>query len=669
MYTASPAGDLIIESIDLLSNALQGEPEEATVWLLRIAVEYPSQSQLQTESVEQKLKQAMRPGLRRSPAAQQKILEVIGENLLDEEIEKELRLNLLDIIGESSRIEIHDFSVDPVDRSQMRSWQGDLQMTEPQVELRKQAVEHLTEIIWEDSHPEVRRKATKKLMNFESSQARYHGKNQEVINKEKLSRIFEFAADYVSEDQDLQCINTLSKLADRESAEELGVESEVQELEEALAENERYQLLQNMRYKPPKKMEEREAEIRSFAEDLDEEELEPSDFSDILAELTGTSFNQFFRVLADARPEYGETLLEADDPDLNYCKPQVLAGICSSDPEKGKELLDQYIEEEQFELTSAGLSAFAIQDLEFVKENVNELLEERSEIPPELVNGLSQAVQGYWDDHQEWTENILLTLLQDAESLDLRSIEAALRPLPLHEDNSQEMDEGILNEVLDYAECRENISAEPYGVELVIAETAERNPEQFVDFCLQRLENGYTGISLLPTHLDIDSERMKQAEEYIDAANEVASHILDADYYNPIGFSALTRCFPTADLAERLIPEISDCSEDELTHIIWYCRQYPVTEDIEEIYLTILTEGVDDIGSSERVKREILTALSSDPLTTPSMGVDLKEDELEMLRRWQQDNSLSSSVTAFAEEAEDYLLEDVEQRENTFKDF
>lgn len=43
MYTTSPAGDLIIESIDLLSNALQGEPEEAAVWLLRIAVDYPVQ--------------------------------------------------------------------------------------------------------------------------------------------------------------------------------------------------------------------------------------------------------------------------------------------------------------------------------------------------------------------------------------------------------------------------------------------------------------------------------------------------------------------------------------------------------------------------------------------------------------------------------------------------
>lgn len=669
MYTTSPAGDLIIESIDLLSNALQGEPEEAAVWLLRIAVDYPVQSQLRTESVEQKLKQAMRPGLRRSPASQQRILEVIGENFLNEEIEKELRLDLLDIIAETSKIEMHDFSVDPVDHSKMRSWQGDLRMTEPRVQLRKQAVEHLIEIIWEDSHPEVRRKAAKKLVSFENSQARYHGKHQEVISEDELAGILEFASEYVSQDEDLQCINTLSKLADRENAEELGIESEAQELEEALAENERYQLLQNMRYRPPKKLEEREAEIRGFAEDLDEEGLEPSDFSDIVSELSDTSFNQFFRVLADERPEYGERLLEADDPALDSCKPQVFVGICSTNPERGKELVDQYTEEERFDLISAGLSALATQDLDFAKENVNELLEDGSEIPPELVSGLSQVVHGYWGDHQEWTKNTLITLLQDGESLDTRSIKAVLEPLPLHRDDSQEVDDDILKEILDYAEDRENLSNEPHGLQFVIEEVAERNPKQFVDFSLQRLENGHTGVSILPPHIDVDTERMTQAEEYSDAADEVASRILDADYYNPIGFSALTRCFPTADLTERLISEIPNCSEDEMMHIIWYSRQYPVTDETEEVYLTILTEGVDDINSSETVQNEILTALSSDPLTTPSMGVDMKEDELEMVRRWQQDASLPSSIHIFAEEAEDYLLDDVEERENRFEDF
>jgi len=154
----------------------------------------------------------------------------------------------------------------------------------------------------------------------------------------------------------------------------------------------------------------------------------------------------------------GKKLLEADNPDLNSCKPQVLVGLCSTNPDQGKEFVDQYIEQEQFELVSAGLSALATQDLDFAKENVNELLEDRSEISKELVPGLSQVVHGYWEDHQDCTKSVLLTLLQDAESLDPQSVDNILRPLPLHKDDSKEVDGEILEEVLDYAETRKNLS-------------------------------------------------------------------------------------------------------------------------------------------------------------------------------------------------------------------
>lgn len=669
MYTASPAGDLLIESIDLLSNSLQGEPEEATIWLLRIAINHPSQSQLRTRSVEQKLREAMRPGLQRSPAAQQKILEVIGENFLNEEITKELRLDLLDIIGETAKIEIHDFTVDPVNQSRVRSWQGVLRMTEPQVELRKQSVEHLIDIIWKDPHSEVRRKAAKKLVSFEDSQARYYGKHQEVINEEELTGILEFASEYISQDEDLQCIDTLSKLVDCENTEELGIESEVHEIEEVLADNERYQLLQNMRYKPPKKIEERETEIRSFAEDLDEEELQPSDFSDIISELTDTSFNQFFRVLADERPEYGEKLLEADDSDLDSCKPQVLVGVCSTDPERGKELVDQYIDEERFDLISAGLSALATQDLEYAKENVNELLEDRSEIPRELVSGLSQIVHGYRDDHQDWTESVLLTLLEDAKSLDPQSVDNVLRPLPLHKDDSKEVDGRILEQVLDYVEKKENLASESHSIELVIQEVAERNPERFVDFALQRLEYEYTGVSLLPTHLDIEIDRMKEADSYEAAVSKLCDRILDTDYYTPIAFSDLTGSFPIADITDHLLPSIPTCSEDQLLQIIWYCKFLPVTEDTEKIYRKVVTEGVDNIQEAESVQSVIHSALYTDAIASLSLsGASRKENEIEMLRDWQEDSSLPSSVHLFAEEAEDRLLESVESREEFFRE-
>ncbi|WP_255194639.1 ATP-binding protein [Natronobeatus ordinarius] len=667
MYTASPAGDLIIESTDLLSNALQGEPEDATWWLLWIAVNYPPQSQLQTGSADQKLRQALRPGFNKSPGAQQKILGVVGEHFLSGDLDDELRLDLLDVIGEVSSTEIHDFSVDPINRSQMRSWQGKVPVTEPWLELREQAVALLIEIIQEDPHPEIRKTAAEKLGSFENSQARYYGEHQEVFNQEELARVLEFAAEYVSENEDLQCIDALSRLAERDNADELGIEEETQGLQEELEDNERYQLLQQMRRGGPKKMEEWEAEIRSFAEGIDEEELEPGDFKDIVAGIRDSSFNRFFMILADERPDFGEQLLEADDPDLTPCKPHVLMGICSADPEKGKDFVNQYIEKERFGLAPAGLRSLATEDLDYVQEKIEELLENQSPYSPELISGLSQVLNGYWEDHQEWTESVLSTLLHDAESLDSQSVEMVLRPLPLHNDDSENVDGEILEEVLDYTEKRENLTSEPHSLQLVIAEIAERNPEQFVNFTLQRLENEYTGVSLLPTHLDVETDRMKEADSYDAAVNEVCQRILDTDYYTPMAFSDLTACFPIADIAERLVARIPDCSEDQLLQVIWYCKFLPVTENTEKIYRKVVTEGVDDIRDAESVSSVIHGALYTDALATRSLSeVSKKEDEIEMLRDWQEDSSLPSSVRLFAEEAEDHLLDSVERQEKMF---
>jgi len=667
MYTASPAGDLIIESTDLLSNALHGEPEDATWWLLWIAVNYPPQSQLQTGSADQKLRQALRPGLNKSPGAQQKILGVVGEHFLSGDLDDELRLDLLDVIGEVSSTEIHDFSVDPINRSQMRFWQGKVPVTEPWLELREQAVDLLIEIIQEDPHPEIRKTAAEKLRGFKSSQIRYYGEHQEVFNQEELTRVLEFATEYVSESEDLQCIDTLSRLAERENTDELGIEGKIQELQEELENNDRYQLLQQMQRGGPKKMEEREAEIRNFANRMDEEEIEPGDFKDIVSGITDSSFNRFFMILANERPDFGEQLLEADDSNLKPCQPHVLMGICSADPKKGKNFVNQYIEEERFGLATAGLRSLATEDLDYVQEKIEELLENQSPYSSELVSGLSQVLNGYWEDHQEWTESVLRTLLHDTESLDSQSVEMALRPLPLHKGDSENVDGEILEEVLDYTEKRENLASEPHSLQLVIAEVAERNPEQFVNFTLQRLENEYTGVSLLPTHLDVETDRMKEADSYDAAVNKVCERILDTDYYTPIAFSDLTACFPIADIAERLVSRIPDCSEDQLLQVIWYCKFLPVTENTEKIYRKVVTEGVDDIRDAESVSNVIHGALYTDALATQSLsGVSKKEAEIEMLRDWQEDTSLPSSVRLFAEEAEDHLLDSVERQEELF---
>ena len=669
MYTSSPVGDLLIEAIDILSNALRGEPEEATLWLLRIAVDYPVQSQLRTSSVDQKLREEMRPGFKKSPTAQQKILEVIGGQFFSEELDEQLRLDLLDVIGEVSRINVHDYFVDPIDRSQLRTWQGTVPVTEPWLELRRQAVNLLKEIIRSDSNSEIRKTAAEKLVSFESEQVRYYSERQEVFSQEELTRIFEFATEYVSEGEDLQCIKTFGKLTGHSYAHELGIEAAVKRFEEALENSDQYQLLQNMsRGTVPKKREEREAEIRTFAEEIDEAEIEPSDFADVVSGISDTSFTRFFWVLADEKPEFGERLLGEDDPDLRSCLPSIVAGICSAKPQRGKELVNQYLEENRFDLASAGLSALTTQDIDYVQRKVDELLEDQSPIPLELVSGLSQVVNGYWEDNQEWTESVLLTLLQDAESLDFRSVDTVLLALPLHGDDSQNVDGDILKEVLDYIEGKEKLASEPHSIDFVITETVERNPEEFVDFCLQRIDHEYVGISLLPSHLDVDIDRMRAADGYDNAVNRVCERILDTDYVLPTVMSDFTRVFPVEDISERLVPEIPDCSEDQLLRIVWYCKHLPLTEDVEEIYLRILIEGVDDIRQSESVQSVIHAALVTDALASMTMtGVSEKEDEIKMLRDWQEDSTLPSSVRWFAEEAEDYLLDNVERQEKMFE--
>lgn len=324
-FTTSPAADLIIESIEVLTALLRSEPEEATQLLLLIAVRYPQLSQLQTQSAQQSLRQEMRPSFRKSLATQQKILGVIGDNFHAEDVDDQLRIDLLDAIGETSRTEIHDFSIDPIDQSQMRSWQGAISVTEPLLELRRQAIEILIEVIRNEPSLEVRKAATEKLLRFENAQTRYYSEHQEVPSQKELIRILNFATKYVSEGESLQCVDILSRLAERENTHELGIEEQVEELTEGLEDDSRYQLLQKMRHRHPKGIEEQEAEFRNFAEEIEEEEFEPSDFADIISEITDTSFNQFFTILADERPDLGEELLKEDDPDLDPCLPNVIA--------------------------------------------------------------------------------------------------------------------------------------------------------------------------------------------------------------------------------------------------------------------------------------------------------------------------------------------------------
>lgn len=161
---------------------------------------------------------------------------------------------------------------------------------------------------------------------------------------------------------------------------------------------------------------------------------------------------------------------------------------------------------------------------------------------------------------------------------------------------------------------------------------------------------------------------MKEADSYNNALNKVCERILDTDYYAPMFFSDLTGCFPIADITEHLLPKIPDCSEEQLLHVIWYCKFLSVTNETEKIYRTVVTEGVDDIQEAESVRNVISSALYTDAHPTINMsGESKKEDEINMLRDWQEDSTLPFSVRLFAEEMEDELLDSIGYQEERIR--
>lgn len=133
-------------------------------------------------------------------------------------------------------------------------------------------------------------------------------------------------------------------------------------------------------------------------------------------------------------------------------------------------------------------------------------------------------------------------------------------------------------------------------------------------------------------------------------------------------FNDLSAVFLTRDVANRLISDIPDCSEEQLMRVIQYCRQFAMTEPIADLYLAIMENGVDDIRDAESIKNCILAALSTDPTASvASMSTDAegrKERELETLQEWQNDSDREVGVKRFADEAERYLRNDIERMQN-----
>lgn len=662
----SPFGNLCLGAVSILWKALLREPEAAANLLLEMTVRYADHSGI-ADDIIQKLRQEMEPGLSRSPASQRRVLSVVGEYVRNDEIEPAVRLELLEILRAPSRSEIHDHFLDPLDDGVVQFRQGPVPVTEERQALRMDAVHLLIGLIQTADAEEITREAAETLVGYYQTQQQYFHDFEAVYNNEELGHICEFAAEYVADGGDLACVNQFSRLPDTDIAADLGIEECLAELEARLAEHEQYQTLLQMRPQM-RDWDEREAAIRTYLQEIDVDDQQDL-FADIVANYSGGSFARFFTLLGEEQPEAAQRLLDAARPVLHQYYPSIVIGICAEDPETGEALVEDFIEAGQFDLACAGLRPLITTRRDVAVELVEQLLAECKPYPSDLTVSLARVLRGQWKDDQAWTEAALVTLLEHACSLDADSVDATLGVLPCHDDQAiQQIDEEIIIAIVDYAEDRERFGREAYKVSNVVAEAAARYPERFVEFCLTRYDNGYTGVSLLPPQIEIDTDRMQSSKEYPASVEQVTSLILDVEQYHPLSCSDLLTVFPTADIADHLVEKIPACEEAQHAQITEYCKLLLLSDAVEKILLTILTQGVDNLRDADRIRNSILSVLSSDPMARVGpMTKDLKSDELDAVRRWQDDPDLPISVRLFAEEAEQYLLDDIE-RSNEFLD-
>lgn len=662
----SPFGNLCLAATAILWNALLREPEAAANLLLEMAALYAEHSGIKDDII-QKLRQEMEPGLNRDPASQRRVLSAVGEYIQDDGIDPAIQKELLEIVAAPARSDIHDHFMDPLEDSVVQFRRGPVPVTEARQALRMDAVDLLIDLVRTADAEELEQASVEKLVGFYQAQLRYFHDAETVYNREELVRICEFATEYVADGGNLTCVDQFSRLAETDLASDLGIEECLAELEARLTEHEQYQTLLHMRPQM-RDWDEQEAAIRAYLQEVDVDDQQDL-FADIVAGYSNGSFARFFALLGEEQPEAAQRLLDTETPALRDYYPNIVSGICAEDPDTGEALVKDFIEAEQFDLACAGLRVLINTRRDVAVDYVDQLLAEYQPYPDDLTIQLARVLHGQWEEDQAWTETTVMTLLEHARSLDTVSIEAILRGLPCHGDEAiQEIDEKIIVAILDYAEDREQLGNEVYELSNIIAEAAARSPERFVKFCLARYDNGYTGVSLLPHHLEIDTDRMQHSERYPAAVEAITALILDTDQYHPISCSDLLTAFPTTDVADQLVEQIPTCDESQLVQITEYCKLLVLSDAVERILLAILTDCVDELRTADRIRHNILATFSSDPMARVGpMTENQKSKELAAVRRWQDNTDFPISARRFAEEAEQYLLDDIEQT-NEFLD-
>lgn len=659
----SDLGQLYLAAISLLSPGLLKEPERITDVLLEITL-VKGVSPNVAESVFQRINQELRPGFSRPPSAQQQIVEHLEDYLLDQELDTASRMELLEAVASASSEQAEDFSMDPVDRMTARVRHGPIWQSEAMQAYRLAAVDALIAVVEESGDHALKVKAAEQLPSFVLAQKRYYGGQDEVFNRDELERIYEFAIDHVDGEDDLDCLSALHRLVDYAEDGELGVDELGRRLEQALLANDRYRLLVHMDPRG-RDREESEEEMRAFIRDLDSAWEQQFDaFVDVVEHSPETSFKRFFKLFGEEQPEPSVQLLDQSPAALKEYRERVVVGICAGDPEQGRDLVLDYIEDGTYGLACAGLRVFINSDRDYAVSAFKRIIGETDRFTEERVIHLASVLRGQWEEDLDWAEEMFLTLLHESESVTPRVLDRLLDALPRRKENLTAVGESVLDEIMDYAVEFDRLG-ESHQLQQLVVEFAERHPLDFVEFYIRRTDCLDSHMDLLPLHIDVETERMREAEQYDAAVQTVGNLVLDTDEYAPQVYARLFHTVPATDVAPVLAGRVADCSEDQLLRIIWYCQLFELTDPVEALLLTVMGGGVDDLRQADAIQQNILCAISSSPMGTAGatrmMNDNQHQRELSTVRDWQDDSELPIEIRNFAREAEQHLLDDLDE--------
>lgn len=664
----SDLGNLYLAAISLLSPGLLQEPAEITDIFFDIAVAEGVSPQV-GETVFQHLRQMLRPGFTRSPVAQKAVIEHVADTLVDADYGVAFRRKLLDAVGAASSEQAEDFSMDPVNRSQGRFHQGPIRRSTEVQEFRLEAVDAIIRVVEEAEAHVLKVEAAGMLNEFVLAQKRYHGRQGEVFNREELDRIYEYATAHINQEEDLDCLSKLNRLVDSAADGDLGIERLGQELTAALQDHDLYQLAVHMDPRD-RDWEEAEAEIRTFVRELEPPWDEQFDrFKDVTEASPETSFNQFFKLFAEEHRDAGVQFLEDVPPGLAQYREQVMVGICVGEPETGRELVAEYAESGTYELACAGLRVFFNSDRDFAVAQFDRIVENVDQYPVELLVQLGSVLRGEWDEDTDWAEDTFRTLLHGAESVTPQVMDALVNALPYRKDDLAGVSESVLTDVLD-AVVRFDRLDQPHRVQQLVTEVAERYPLLFVEFCIDRVHDDPSRLDQLPYHMEVDAERMRGGEGYEEAVRAVRDLVVDTDEYSPQVYARLFHIVPLADVAPLLIDEVSNCSENQLLRIIWYCELFALSDTVQDVLMAVMTDGVDSLRDADAIQRNIISAIASSPRgQVGGMTSNMHQEEIAVLQTWQNDRSLPTQVRNFARKAEQYLIEESDTWDRFEEDF